>query len=93
MIKERWVTIKKLWKNLEEFEIIKLETKINAEKEVLKDEENKGRNAIDCLEKSKPELINLYSKKKRDIDYRKKLGYKFEKYISVSRLKKWENKN
>ena len=31
MMEEKWMTIKKLWKNLEEFEINILETKINAE--------------------------------------------------------------
>ena len=31
MMEGKWMTIKKLWKNLEEFEINILETKINAE--------------------------------------------------------------
>ena len=53
MIKERWVALKRLWKNLEEFEMIKLEIKVSAEIEILKDEENKIRNTIDCLKKIK----------------------------------------
>ena len=87
------MTIKKLWKNLEEFEINKLETKINAEIKVLKNEENKIRNVIDCLKKSRSELLNLYAKKKRDLDYCKTLGYKYEIYTSVKILEKLENKN
>ena len=53
MMKERWVALKRLWKNLEEFEMIKLEIKVSAEIEILKDEENKIRNTIDCLKKIK----------------------------------------
>ena len=53
MIKERWVALKRRWKNLEEFEMIKLEIKVSAEIEILKDEENKIRNTIDCLKKIK----------------------------------------
>ena len=93
MIKERWITIKNLWKNLEEFQINKLETKTKAEIEILKEEENKIRNAIDCFKKSRPQLLNLYVKENRDIDNCKKLGYKYEKYISVKGLGKLENKN
>ena len=53
MIKERWVALKRRWKNLEEFEMIKLEIKVSAEIEILKDEENKIRNTLDCLKKIK----------------------------------------
>ena len=87
MIKERWMTKKNLWKNLEEFEINKLETKINAITEILKEEENKIRNAIDCFKKSRLELSNLYAKKNRDIDYCKKLGYKYEKYKKTRKIR------
>ena len=41
--------------------------KINAEIEILKIEEKKIRHIIDCLKKSKVELLDLYKKKKRDI--------------------------
>ena len=46
MTKERWITIKRQWKNLEEFEINKLEIGVSTKKEVLADEENKTINTI-----------------------------------------------
>ena len=85
MIKERWVVINRVWKNLEEFEINRLEIKVSAEIEISIDEENKIINKIDCLKKSKSELLDLYAKKKRDIDYCKKLGCEYENYISIKR--------
>ena len=66
-----------------------LEIKINAKREILKTEENKMRNIIVCLKKSNPELLDLYTNKKRDItDYFKKSEYEYEKYKSVKNLEK-----
>ena len=43
---------------------------MNVEIEILKNEEKKMRNTLDCLKKYKSELLDLYTKKKRDItDY------------------------
>ena len=49
MMKERKIIKKRLWNDLDEFEINELEIKINAEIEILKNEEKKIRNIIDCL--------------------------------------------
>ena len=35
-----------------------------------------------------PELLNLYTERKRDINCVKKLGYECEEFIFVKRLKK-----
>ena len=64
-----------------------METKINADIEILKEEENKIRHAIDCFKKSRPELLNLYAKKNRDINYCKKLGDKYEKYKKTRKIR------
>ena len=66
-----------------------LEIKINAEIEILKNEENKIRNIIGCLKKSKLELLDFYTIKKRDItDNFKKSGYEYKKYRSVKKTRK-----
>ena len=57
-----------------------LKTRINVEIEILKNEEKKIRNTIDCLKKSKSELLDLHIKKERDItDYFKKSEYEYKK--------------
>ena len=69
MIKDGKIILKRLWNDLSEFEMTKLEKEINAEIEISKKEEKKIINTIwlylDCLRKSKPELLDLYTKKKR----------------------------
>ena len=49
MMKERKIIIKRLWNDLDEFEMNELEIKINAQIEILKNEEKKIRNIKDCL--------------------------------------------
>ena len=49
MIEGRWAVMKRLWNNWDEFKMCELGIKINAEIEILKDEENKMRNVIDYL--------------------------------------------
>ena len=44
------------------------------------------------MKKSRSELLDLYAKKKRDIDYCKKIGYEYEKYLSLKRLEKLKQK-
>ena len=75
--------------SLDEFEMNALEIKINAEIEIIKNEEKKIRNIIDCLKKSKPELLDFYTNKKRDItNYFRKSKYKYKKYRSVKKIEK-----
>ena len=70
--------------SLDEFEMNASEIKINAETEILKNEEKRIRNTIDCLKNSSLELLDLYTNKKRDItDYFKELEYEYKKYKSV----------
>ena len=52
MMQEGKVTIKRFWNDLSEFEMNELEIEINAEIEILKNEERKIRNTIDYLKKS-----------------------------------------
>ena len=89
MIQEGKIRIERIKNSLVKFEMSALEIKINAKREILKTEENKIRNIIVCLKKSKPELLDLYTNKKRDItDYFKKSEYEYEKYKSVKNLEK-----
>ena len=44
-----------------------LETKLNAEINMLKAEKNMIRNVIDCLKKLKVRLLNLYQEKYRNL--------------------------
>ena len=70
--------------SLDEFEMNASEIKINAETEILKNEEKRIRNIIDCLKNSSLELLDLYTNKKRDItDYFKESEYEYKKYKSV----------
>ena len=66
MMHEGTIRLERIKNSLDRFETNVLEIKINAEIEILKNEEKKIRNTIDCLKKSKPELLDLYTKK-RDI--------------------------
>ena len=87
IMQEGKIIIKRFWNDLSEFEMNELETEINTEIEILKNEEKKIRNTIDCLKKSKPEYF--YTKKKRDItDYFKKTEYEYKKCRSVKKLEK-----
>ena len=89
MIQEGKIRIERIKNSLVKFEMNALEIKINAKREILKTEENKIRNIIVCLKKSKPELLDLYTNKKRDItDYFKKSEYEYEKCKSVKNLEK-----
>lgn len=70
MMKEEKLTMKRLSKNLEEFEKNKLVIIINDEIKISKDEKNMIRGTIDCLKTSKPELLDVYTRKNADItDY------------------------
>ena len=63
MMKERKMIIKR--SNF--IHLNELEIKINAEIEILENEEKKGRSTIDCLKRSKADLLDLYKKKKKEI--------------------------
>ena len=70
MMKEEKLTMKRLWKNLEEIKKNKLVIIINDEIKISKDEKNLIRATIDCLKNSKPELLDVYTRKNGDItDY------------------------
>ena len=77
MMKERNIITKRLWNDLVGFEINPLQLKINTEIEILKNEEKKVRNIIDCLKKSKAQLLDLFTD--LYLEYR---------YRSVKRLEK-----
>ena len=57
MMKEGKIITKRLWNDLDEFEINALQIKINAEIKTLKNEEKKVRNIIDCLKKIKDSIV------------------------------------
>ena len=57
MMKEGNIITKRLWNDLDEFEINALQIKINAEIKTLKNEEKKVRNIIDCLKKIKDSIV------------------------------------
>ena len=70
MMQEGKIRHERMKNCLDEIEMNALETKINNDIEILKDEEKKIINTTDCLKKSKPELLDLYTNKKCDIkDY------------------------
>ena len=72
--------------SLDEFEMNRLEIKINAEIEILKNEKKKIRNIIDCLNKSRPELLDLSTNEKEDTtDYFNKSEYEYKKYKSLKK--------
>ena len=78
-MKEGKIMIMRLWNDLSEFEMNELGIEINGKIKILENEEKKIRNTIDCLNRSKPELSDLYTKKKRDItDYFKKSEYEYK---------------
>ena len=57
MMKEGKIITKRLWNDLDEFEINALQIKINAKIKTLKNEEKKVRNIIDCLKKIKDSIV------------------------------------
>ena len=68
------IKIKKLWKDLDEYEMNKLEAKVNAKIVILEKKENKVRKIKD-IEKSKSELEDLEIMKTADV-LLKKMKYK-----------------
>ena len=80
MMHEGKIRLERIKNSLDGFETNVLEIKINAEIEILKNEEKKIRNTIDCLKKSKSELLDLYTKKRDIADYFKKSEYEYKKY-------------
>ena len=62
MMHEGKIRLERIKNSLDGFETNVLEIKINAEIEILKNEEKKIRNTIDCLKKSKSE--SLYKKER-----------------------------
>ena len=85
MIQERPERIKN---SLDEFEMNALEITINAEIEILKNEEKTIRNIITSLKKSKPELLDVYTKKATYTNCFKKSEYEYKIYRSVKKLEK-----
>ena len=70
MMQEGKIRFERIKDKLDEFEMNALERKVNDGIEVLKNEEKNRKNITDCLKKSKPELLDLYTTKNRDIiDY------------------------
>ena len=63
MIQERKIRPERIKNSLDEFEMNALEITINAEIEIFKNEEKTIRNIITSLKKSKPELLDVYTKK------------------------------
>lgn len=60
------IKIKKLWNDLDEYEMNKLEAKVNTEIEILKKKENKVRKIIKDIEKSNLKLEELEMMKTGD---------------------------
>ena len=63
MMQEGKIRLERIKNSLDELEMNASEIKINNEIEYLKNEEKKIRNIIDCLRKSKPELLELCKKR------------------------------
>ena len=63
MIQERKIRPERIKNSLDEFEMNALEITINAEIGIFKNEEKTIRNIITSLKKSKPELLDVYTKK------------------------------
>ena len=57
MMKEGKIITKRLWNDLDGFEINALQIKIHAEIKTLKNEEKKVKNIIDCLKKIKDSIV------------------------------------
>ena len=80
------IRFERIKNSLDEFEMNRLEIKINAEIEILKNEKKKIRNIIDCLKKSRPELLDLSTNEKEDTtDYFNKSEYEYKKYKSLKK--------
>ena len=80
------IRFERIKNSLDEFEMNRLEIKINAEIEILKNEKKKIRNIIDCLNKSRPELLDLSTNEKEDTtDYFNKSEYEYKKYESLKK--------
>ena len=80
------IRFERIKNSLDEFEMNRLEIKINAEIEILKNEKKKIRNIIDCLNKSRPELLDLSTNEKEDTtDYFNKSENEYKKYKSLKK--------
>ena len=80
------IRFERIKNSLDELEMNRLEIKINAEIEILKNEKKKIRNIIDCLNKSRPELLDLSTNEKEDTtDYFNKSEYEYKKYKSLKK--------
>ena len=88
MMQEGKMRLERIKNNLDEFEMNALEIKLNAEVEILKNKEKKIRNTIDCLKKSKPELLDLHTKKMRDITDYFKSECEYKKHRTAKKLEK-----
>lgn len=66
LMKNGKIKIKKLWNDLDQYEINKLEAKVNTEIEILKKKENKVRKIIKDIEKSNLKLEELEMMKTGD---------------------------
>ena len=88
MIQERKIRPERIKNSLDEFEMNALEITINAEIEIFKNEEKTIRNIITSLKKSKPELLDVYTKKATYTNCFKKSEYEYKIYRSVKKLEK-----
>ena len=88
MIQERKIRPERIKNSLDEFEMNALEITINAEIEIFKNEEKTIRNIITSLKKSKPELLDVYTKKATYTNCFKKSEYEYKIYRSVKNLEK-----
>ena len=83
------IRFERIKNSLDEFKMNGLEIKINAEIEILKNEKKKIRNITDCLNKSRPELLDLSTNEKEDTtDYFNKSEYEYKKYKSLKKTRK-----
>ena len=88
MIQERKIRPERIKNSLDEFEMNALEITINADIEIFKNEEKTIRNIITSLKKSKPELLDVYTKKATYTNCFKKSEYEYKIYRSVKKLEK-----
>ena len=88
MIQEKKIRPERIKNSLDEFEMNALEITINAEIEILKNEEKTIRNIITSLKKSKPELLDVYTKKATYRNCFKNSEYEYKIYRSVKKLEK-----
>ena len=88
MIQEKKIRPERIKNSLDEFEMNALEITINAEIEILKNEEKTIRNITTSLKKSKPEQLDVYTKKATYTNCFKKSEYEYKIYRSVKKLEK-----